>query len=212
MDASIIKKFKNFIENNQDLLNDNEWGELYSIIYSESSKTIGAFTQLFLKAGLNPLNYILYIPNSFLAMTDITLFVVPDNILTIANAAFYNCEELEEIKLPKTLETIGSNVFAYCFNLKNIEIPDKVKRIGKGTFCECSRLESISIGKNLDYIEEQAFEDCGKLKDIYFRGNFEEFDCDIVLIGNGCFFLNTTLHCLDGDYKYNEDIHEWVKI
>ena len=212
MDTLIIKKFKNFIEDSKDLLNDNEFEKLYNIIYFESSKTIGAFTQLFLKAGLNPLNYMLYIPNSFLAMTDITSFVVPDNILTIGNAAFYNCEKLEEIKLNKNLETIGSKVFAYCFNLKNIEIPDKVKRIDKGTFCGCSKLESISIGKNLNYIEEQAFENCGKLKNIYFRGNFEEIDCDIVLIGNSCFFFNTTLHCLNDDYKYNKNINEWVKI
>lgn len=210
MDKLILEKFKEFVDENKEILNNNNFEEIYDKLYWESAHIISNFTQLFYKAGINPLQFLNHVPSCFLNMADITSFVVPDNILIIDNAAFYSCEKLEEIKLSKNLEIIGSNVFAYCFNLKNIEIPDKVKRIGNGTFRKCSKLESISIGKNLNYIEEQAFEGCGKLKNIYFRGNFEEFDCDINIYGNDSFF-KAILHCNDGDYKIN-DKWDWVKV
>lgn len=212
MDKLTLEKFKEFVDENKEILNDNNFEEIYNKLYWESAQIVSNFTQLFYKAGINPLQFLNHIPSCFLNMADITSFVIPNHIITIGNAAFYDCEKLEEIKLNKNLETIGSNVFAYCFSLKNIEIPDKVKKIGKGTFRGCSKLESISIGKNLNYIAEQAFKNCGKLKNIYFRGNFEEFDCRIVLSGNNYFLFNITLHCLNGDYKYNENINEWVKI
>lgn len=210
MDGLILKRFKEFVDKNREIIDENNFEEVYNLLYNEPAKIVGNFTYLFYKANIDPLSYLNYIPGEFLSQTDIISFNVPNHILSIGNASFYNCEKLEEIKLSKNLESIGSKAFAYCFHLKNIEIPDKVTKIDNGTFGGCSRLEFISIGKNMKYIEEYAFVDCDNLKDIYFKGNFEEFDCDINIYGNDLFF-KAVFHCNDGDYKMGKNWN-WVKL
>lgn len=210
MDRLILKKIKEFVDENKEIINENNFKEVYNKLYMEPTQMIGSFTQLFYKAGINPLQFLNHVPSSFLGMTDTTSFVIPNHITTIGNASFYNCVKLEKIKLPNNLYTIGSKAFAYCSHLKNIKIPAKIEKIENSTFEGCSRLESIYLNKDLKLIDEKVFLYCDNLKNIYFKGNFEEYNFDVNIYGNDSFF-KAILHCNDGDYKMDKTWN-WVKI
>ena len=47
-----------------------------------------------------------------------TELVIPDNITTIKNYAFYNCQSLISLTIPSTVTKIGTEAFYYCRNSK----------------------------------------------------------------------------------------------
>lgn len=96
-------------------------------------------------------------------------FSIPDDIVCIAEDAFYGCKidsliipegvkkieegaftysEFTEIKLPDTLEIIGNYAFENCRKLKSIYIPKRVNHIGNDIFHGCSALEHIEVDKD----------------------------------------------------------------
>ena len=75
-------------------------------------------------------------------LKDLTFY--GENLLTIDNSAFANCEKLESIALPSSLTTIGNSAF-YSSGLKSINIPKSVSTIGVSVFGGCSELASICV-------------------------------------------------------------------
>ncbi len=73
--------------------------------------------------------------------------ILPDNILTIGEWAFANCEKLESVSLPKGLTKISEWMFSGCDALKSIIIPENVVPVG-----------------------EAAFYDSNEFNDVYFKG------------------------------------------
>ena len=79
-------KIKKFIEDNKELIKNNKWEEIYKeansylVIYE-----IGAFTTILLNADINPLDYMDYVPKSFLAYQDISSFKIPDHMRSIGS-------------------------------------------------------------------------------------------------------------------------------
>ncbi len=71
---------------------------------------------------------------------------IPVGVKTIADRAFYECENLSEVKLPTSITTIESNAFHNC-GITSLTIPASVEIIG-------------------DYI----ISDCKNLTDLYFEG------------------------------------------
>ena len=67
---------------------------------------------------------------SGLHLTDI---VIPDNILSIGDAAFLNCELLEDVKIGSSVTTIGHNAFRKTA-LKHVVLPASVETLGSYVF------------------------------------------------------------------------------
>jgi hypothetical protein len=42
---------------------------------------------------------------------------MPNNITSIKDEAFYNCQKLESLIIPKSVKEIGKDVFSYCSSL-----------------------------------------------------------------------------------------------
>lgn len=61
---------------------------------------------------------------------------------------YFDCTQLEEIRLPDGLEVIQRNAFFDVPSLKRIEIPASVRYVGACAFGDCSSLEYIIIDKN----------------------------------------------------------------
>lgn len=93
-------------------------------------------------------------------------FEISDGVTEIGPFAFYECEDLEMVKIPNGVETIGALAFMYCNKLESVTIPNSVKAIGKSAFSDCGALESVTLPNKLETIEEQLFCMCGNLKDI----------------------------------------------
>lgn len=99
------------------------------------------------------------------------------NVRQIADNAFKNCNELEEVSLPDTMETIGANAFQNDKKLTGLKLPKNIKTMGYGAFGECTGLTEIEIPKTLEKVwcayydskSDGAFRGCSNLKDVRFE-------------------------------------------
>ena len=144
--------------------------------------------------------------NAFVRLKAVSV-TLPATLVSIADNAFYNCDELKSITIPASVETIEEYCFDYCYDLesvtfeggskltsigdyafdccealKNITIPASVKTIGEFCFAYCYALESVTFekGSKLTTIGGSAFERCEALKSITIPASVET-------IGQYCF-------------------------
>ena len=93
-------------------------------------------------------------------------------VTSIADSAFYYCEELTSIDLPTSIAAIGKESFRDCRLLKSIELPN-ITNVPYDAFCNCKKLESVDIS-NVTTIDEDAFYSCSSLKSISDLSNVKE--------------------------------------
>ncbi len=74
---------------------------------------------------------------------------IGDNITTIDNWAFYDCNSLTNIELPNTITALGNNAFNGCTSLESILLPTSITSIGTSAFYNCTSLDTI-IYKSLN--------------------------------------------------------------
>lgn len=74
-----------------------------------------------------------------------TKLIVPEEIISLCETSFGNCDKLESVSLPDSLTEVSAGAFKYCSSLKDIVIPDSVENIGIETFIGCSALENLTI-------------------------------------------------------------------
>ncbi len=91
---------------------------------------------------------------------------IPDSVTVIGNAAFKECEKLEEITISDSVTAIKDEAFRGCKNIKEIVIPESVRKIGESAFRDCINLVKLEIRNDEIEIGERAFENCQKLQDV----------------------------------------------
>jgi hypothetical protein len=77
-----------------------------------------------------------------------TIYQIPNGVIEIDTAAFYDCTRLESINIPDTVATVGYSAFFDCTSLKDITIPKSVSSLGYGTFDGCNGLNAIYVDTN----------------------------------------------------------------
>lgn len=97
--------------------------------------------------------------------TVITELEIPDSVVTIGDAVFSRCLNLEKVKLSSQLVTIPERTFDSCKSLREIEIPKNVESIEKEAFSGTVALERIRFRGKVKYISETAFMSSG-LKEV----------------------------------------------
>jgi hypothetical protein len=84
-------------------------------------------------------------------------YVVPNDVTTIGEGAFFYCSALISIDLPSGLKSIGAYSFGSCSSLVSIDIPISVTGINAGVFHSCSNLSSINVeNENTKYFSEDG--------------------------------------------------------
>ena len=192
------KFVKNFIEDNVDLIESNSW----DIIYEKLNKlpiwdkmfTISEITEIVLKAGIDPINYLSKIPDYYLFRKDIVDEIkLPSKITNIGDLSFQQASTLKSINL-YNIEKVGIGAFAFS-GLTKAEFGKKVI-IETNAFTSCVNLKILKIGNNSS-IEENAFEGCYILKDLYLPNNF-------IIKGNAF------AQCGVADIYYDGNEEEWA--
>ena len=93
-----------------------------------------------------------------------TEYTIPDNVTSIGNSVFYNCDKLTSVTIPSSVTTIGNDAFEGCTSLTTINIPENVASIGSYAFYNCTKMEGVTIPESVTSIGGGALYGCtGKL-------------------------------------------------
>ena len=70
--------------------------------------------------------------------------IIPDNVVGIADNAFYGCTGIKSITIPSSVKTIGNAAFVECNGLASVTIPSSVENMN-GAFDRCPNLVEVTI-------------------------------------------------------------------
>lgn len=178
MPSNTLEKFKSFFSDSeiQDLLNNNEFKELYNLI---DKQNIGIdvtckLTDLLYNIGIDPLKYMDIVPDFFAWRSNKDHFNIPDTINYIGKGAFDNCYNLKDIYIPQGVTKINWATFYYCKSLKEVFIPDSVTSI-EDAFDGCTSLEKISLPGGVDLDFSGIANYCDNLKEVEYRGTINQY-------------------------------------
>ena len=119
----------NAIQESIDLIDKNDFGKFYFDLHDwYKPQIVGYVTICLLEAGIDPLDYLNYIPFNYLygQVTDET-YHIPNYIKNIGMGAFEGCMDLVIIYIPKSVTTIGDYAFYNCTNLTDIYYNGSIK-------------------------------------------------------------------------------------
>lgn len=111
-----------------------------------------------------------------LCVLDMTETVISDDAVFRLN----NHHAIKKVILPNNLTTIPDNAFYNCTEMTSVNIPNSVTRIGYLAFRGCKSLKSVHIPSNVLSIETMAFYNCISLKSVYFQSSEETISMDLV--------------------------------
>lgn len=190
-------KIKEFLADpeNQNLINNNKWEEVYEKLNKEYSSrygdyAVGEFTEFFYAADIDPLKYVDKIPTKFLYGSEIKSFNIPKNIKEIGRYAFYECREFTTITVPDGVTDIGYSAFCGCNHLKTVDLSKTLISINDYAFNRCNSLTNISLPENLKYIGNRAFGNCTNLTNIIIPNSVINIEEDAF---KGC--KNLIIYC-----------------
>lgn len=158
-------------------------------------------TQFLNSLGIDPLNYLDYIPDRFLLDSGIKSITIPGHIKSIGEYAFAYCRSLTSITIPDSVTSIKWRAFSGCTGLTSVTIGSGVTTIIVYTFEDCSSLASITIPDHVTSIDHNVFGGCRILTSINYTGTKEqwskikldrEWNKDSAI---------KTIHCIDGDIE-----------
>ena len=190
---NIPENIKNFIQDHAEEIDNNDFSSIYIEIEENSNlndSEVGILSKIFLLSGINPLDYMNYVPSNFLRhVADISNIGIPNRIEEIEDHAFFN-STLKSIKLPPNLLVIGSFCFVHS-GITKIEIPAKVSVIGFGALQQCYNLKEVIFKtKEIYKLPPHMFSNCVSLIDVKLPDNLTGIDYN-------CFSDCTNLTIID---------------
>ena len=196
------KEILDFLRKNTQLLEKGNFDELYKKASFTPGLKISALTTFLLEADIEPLDYLTSVPNYYMKrVKSITMTIIPDNVTSIGNDAFYGCTGLTSVTVGNSVESIGGSAFESCISLTSVTIPNSVTFIGEDAFSNCIGLTSVTIGNGVTSIGDSAFYDCAGLTSVIIPESVE-------VIGNFAFELCVSLK----DIYYKGTKMQWNEI
>lgn len=93
--------------------------------------------------------------SSFYQFSALNSIKLPETVTTICDYAFAYTP-VTEVRLPERMDSLGRSVFFDCVELERIKIP-VVKKINESTFSLCKKLSEIEIPEGVEEIGKTAF-------------------------------------------------------
>ena len=144
----------------QSLLKDDRYDEIFKKCSDEESRILLDF--LYNQVGINPLEFMTFIPNKFFYGMNIKGITIPNTITTIGNSAF-EMSVIQDVYMSDSVVDMGRNVFRGCNELTKIRLSKSLTEIPDGTFAGCSSLTKIFLPDSVTFIGKGAFEFCDKI-------------------------------------------------
>ena len=179
----IDQEIKDFLNANRNLINTFDFTSLYELANSKGLwDAAPQMTYIFYSAGIDPLQYMNFVPNQFADELTLPNSVVsiPDNIEHIYSFAFRRTNATKFIA-PANLKPIpsfrtgsllqDSYAFSNCDDLVEADFSkcQLYDEIEAWMFAYCSKLKVIKFPKNLCMIRSNAFLRCKSLNSIDLR-------------------------------------------
>ena len=105
--------------------------------------------------------------------SDIKSVDIPDTVIGIGNAAFYECKNLETVKFGANIIAIEEYAFYNCTSLKEAYLPKTLKMLKTKAFAGCTSLETVFIPASLTIKtivwSMETFSGAAALKNIIFE-------------------------------------------
>lgn len=161
MGDSILAKVENF--------SDVQSLKLSGKLNSEDISTLKSRLTSLRELDLSDLDWTDIPVEQFRDKTELRRVVLPNNVATIGNYAFYNCQKLQEMEFPASLRSIGNGAFYQTYSIGAVVLPEGLVSLGNECF-EYSRLTSVALPSTLKTIPYQSFYDCEYLREISFNG------------------------------------------
>lgn len=145
---------------------------------------------------------------------EIKMITVGDGVTTISDAAFWNCENLTEVRIGRKVGVIGSQAFFWDTSLKQVTFAAYENKddpnnsttliIGDNAFDGCESLSSIKLPDITVSLGEGAFDNCINLETV-------ELGAALTTIGKNAFSCCEKLRYLElasavdqiGDYAFD---------
>ena len=156
------------------------------------------------------------------------VFEIPDSVISIGDAAFFDCDKLDKIVIPSSVKTLGEACFACCTGLGDVVLPDGLKsipayafyysditsviipegvtEIGGMAFNVCFELNSVVLPRSLKTIYGGAFTGCNKLDKIIMHSGITEISNKFIFEGEeetvdpfDCIFDRVDIEATDED-------------
>ena len=108
--------------------------------------------------------------------SQVTQYIIGDNVKGIGDYAFFFCYGLTSITIPNSVTSIGSETFYGCSSLTSVTIPNSVTSIGERAFDGCYGLTSITIPNSVTSIGDAAFAGCYGLTSIVVENGNAKYD------------------------------------
>lgn len=89
------------------------------------------------------------------------------NPLSYAQHLYLNGEEIKDLVIPNDISSINDYAFYGGSGFTSIEIPNNVTKIGRHAFKGCSGATELTISSNLEDLEWGVFFGCSRLKNVY---------------------------------------------
>lgn len=140
---------------------------------------------------------VIYIDNHLIEVygTISEVYEIKKGTLTIADSAFFRCDELKSITIPNTVTSIGESAFYNCSSLMSISIPSSVTRIGDRAFMLCRALTSITISDSVTNMGRNVFYNTA------YYDNSNNWENNVLYIGKHLIKADTSLN---GHYEIKE--------
>ena len=103
---------------------------------------------------------------------------LPNNLTRIGDQAFYNCYGLEGIVIGNSVETIGSEAFYNCSGLRGeLTLPESLQSVGPSAFAGCNEISTVNYNAinctEMGNVSQNVFADCLSLTHIRIGANVE---------------------------------------
>lgn len=99
---------------------------------------------------------------------------VPEDVHTLGESSFKNCEKLEQLDLGENVKVIQREALRGCKSLKSMTLPKSVRKVGESAFRDCISMHSvITLNDELE-LGERAFENCATLSEVQLSDGVTE--------------------------------------